>query len=86
MSDPRNELTAAKLALVEAFVHALESGITLAETLALLGVEGKAATMIRAFLSRYSDAQIAAMLREVAGAESLDGGIRDTEARAEYTS
>jgi anti-sigma factor RsiW len=65
MIDHVAELHRAKDDLIGALASALDSGVSLAECLAALGVEGKPATMLRAFLSRYSDADLAATLREM---------------------
>lgn len=63
MIDHVTELRRCKDDLIGALALALDNGVSLAECLAALGVEGKPATMLRAFLSRQSDAEIADTLR-----------------------
>lgn len=75
MIDHVSELQRCKDDLIGALASALDNGVSLAECLAALGVEGKPATMLRAFLSRYSDAELAATLREMANANPSDEGL-----------
>lgn len=65
----------AKTHLVDSLCEALENGVPFSRCLELLGVEGKAMVMARAFTSRYTDAQLAEMLREATSSESPDQGI-----------
>lgn len=75
MIDHVAELHRAKDDLIGALASALDNGVSLAECLAALGVEGKPATMLRAFLSRYSDGELAETLRAMKAENPSDEGL-----------
>ena len=63
MNGWETQLADARRLLIDSLADALENGVSLAQCLSILGVEGKPATMLRAFLSRYNDAELAETLR-----------------------
>jgi hypothetical protein len=74
MSEYEAALLAKRNEVVAAFIAALQNGVTLPRCLEILGVEGKARTMLRAMLSRYDEGQLAELLSGVRADEpSIEG-------------
>lgn len=64
-TSPLDGLVRARNGLLAALADALEAGVKLADCLTALGVEGRPAIMVRAFLHSYSDTQLAVLVRDV---------------------
>lgn len=65
MNEYEQELLDSRNGIILAIAKALEHGVPLSRCLELLGVEGKPATLLRAFLGRYQEGELAGALREL---------------------